>query len=379
MKCSNSLFSGPSTQSICTNKPTSKNKLNVTEKIENYINHSFLKDLEEQGFCVIPRVLSSIETKHLYERVWHEFIEKAWPNCKMDERGNWKETFPMHDKSGIFTGPAGQIQVMWDLRQDPRIVNIFAQIWNTQDLIVSMDGLSLMCPIEIREGSIDPWPHVDQAVLRRQDNCAHSNNPPEGFESESSLVTKPYTIQGQFLFEDSAEGDGGFYCIPKSHLKFSEFAPKLEAINELNISRDKKRQMRKNVINEFFDLNFKDSEKPYSNTHIQAPKGSLILWDSRTIHWNQHANKDRTLIKELKVRMVGYICYVPKSRLSNEGKALREEAFLKGVATGHNPANPELKYTKDFISPEFTHYFEDINYKQSTIILSSLGKSVLGI
>ena len=192
---------------------------------------SCLKDLEELGYCVIPQLLSAPETELLYERVWHEYIEMAWPNCRMDDRSNWKEAFPIHNRYGIFAGPAGQTQVMWDLRQDPRIVAVFAEIWNTRDLIVSMDGLSVMCPPEIRDGYFKPWPHVDQVILRRQDNVAHNNNPPIDFISESSLKTKPFTIQGQFLFEDSFEGDGGFYCIPKSHLKFNEFAPQLEAID----------------------------------------------------------------------------------------------------------------------------------------------------
>lgn len=113
---------------------------------------TYLKDLEEQGYCVIPQVLSATEAEVLYKRVWHEFVEKAWPKCRMDDRSNWKEEFPMHDKYGIFKGPAGQIQVMWDLRQDSRIVNVFAKVWNTNDLVVSMDGLSLMCPPEIRKG-----------------------------------------------------------------------------------------------------------------------------------------------------------------------------------------------------------------------------------
>lgn len=127
----------------------------------------YLKDLEELGYCVIPQVLSTAEAELLYERVWHEYVEKAWPHCKMDDRSNWEEAFPIHNDFGVFAGPAGQTQLMWDLRQDPRIVNIFARIWNTDDLLVSMDGLSIMCPPEIREGCIQPWPHVDQAIMKR--------------------------------------------------------------------------------------------------------------------------------------------------------------------------------------------------------------------
>jgi len=351
----------------------------ATEKHEVHITN-YLKDLEELGYCVIPNVLSTSEAEILYQRVWHEFIEKAWPNCRLDDRSNWKKTFPIHNRMGIFAGPAGQTQVMWDLRQDQRIVDVFAQVWNTNDLIVSMDGLSFMCPPEIREGFIEPWPHVDQAILRRQDNVAHSNNPPIGFVSESLLKTQPYTVQGQFLFEDSCDGDGGFYCIPKSHLRFTEFAPQLEIISEQTTSMNGERKRARNqFLEEFFANNTDESGNPYSKKHVTALRGSLILWDSRTIHWNQHANKNRPYKDTPKVRMVGYLCYVPKARLTtDEGKALRKEAFEKGVATGHNPVHPELKYTKDHIHEEFKLYLEDSSYTQPTINLTPLGKSLLG-
>ncbi len=349
----------------------------IITKQEPLIN-SYLRDLEELGYCVIPKVLSSSETKILYKRIWHEFIEKAWPNCKLDDRSNWEEAFPMHNKMGIFAGPAGQTQAMWDLRQDPRIVTIFANIWNTNDLVVSMDGLSFMCPPEIREGYIEPWPHVDQLILRRQDDVTHSNKVPAEFVSESLLKTKPFTIQGQFLFEDSLDGDGGFYCIPKSHLRFTEFAPELEIILATTPSKDR-RNARHKFLLEFFDSRNDESGNSYCMKHIIAPRGSLILWDSRTVHWNQNASKDRPYIDSPKVRMVGYLCYVPKARLTDEAKILRREAFEKGVSTGHSPSSVELKYTKDHIYQEFKEYLEDASYIQPKINLTPLGESLLGL
>ena len=328
----------------------------------------YLSDLEELGYCVIPQVLPASEAHQLYQRVWHEFIEKAWPNCRLDDRANWKETFPILGNSAIFAGPAGQIQVMWDLRQDPRIVDLFAQIWNTNDLIVSMDGLSFMCPSEIREGSVKPSPHVDQTILSREDGTPHDNSPPIGFVSESKLKTKPYTIQGQFLFEDSFDGDGGFYCIPKSHLRFTEFAPDLETIAEQNLPRSA-------YIQKFFESATDASGQRYCAKQITAPRGSLILWDSRTVHWNQHANPNRPYPK---VRMVGFLSYAPKARLTAEGKLRRKEAFENGMSTGHNPSYPELKYTKDHTYPEFMQYLEDPSYTQPTITLTPLGHSLLG-
>ncbi len=337
----------------------------------------YLKDLEEQGYCVIPEVLSRSESELLYQRVWHEFIEKAWPNCRLDDRSNWQEAFPKHGNMGVFAGPAGQIQVMWDLRQDPRIVDIFAQLWNTSDLIVSMDGMGIMCPPEIREGYIRPWPHVDQGILRNHENHAHSNNPPQDFVSESLLKTQPYTVQGQFLFEDSFAGDGGFYCIPRSHLRFNEFAPQLEMINEQIANQAERGEARDAYLEQFFSQTVGQSY-PYERKHVTAPRGSLILWDSRTIHWNQHASVERPYNYPPKVRMVGYLCYVPKARLTEEGRVLRKEAFERGISTGHNPAYPELKSTADHIQEGFMQYLEDPSYTQPEIELSPLGASLLG-
>lgn len=339
---------------------------------------NFLKDLEEQGYCVIPALLSKEETETLYKRVWSEYIEKAWPKCKMEDRSNWRESFPMHNPYGVFAGPAGQTQVMWDLRQDPRIINIFSQIWNTPDLIVSMDGMCIMCPPEIREGNVKPWPHVDQAVMKKIHSDAHDNRAPDNFISESSLKTNPYTIQGQFLLEDSFEGDGGFYCIPKSHLRFPEFAPFLEKLADLP-TKEERVEARDSYLSSIFDIQMDGDGKPYCKKQITAPKGSLILWDSRTLHWNQHPDLKKMPRQEPKVRMVGYLSYVPKARLNEENKRKRKLVFEIGASTGHNPAAVDVKVSKTFVRPGYEHYFEDRSFIQPEVELSDLGKSVLGI
>ncbi len=63
---------------------------------------------------------------------------------------------------------------------------------------------------------------------------------------------------------------------------------------------------------------------------------------------------------------------------SYEGRAIRTKAFQLGVSTGHNPAYPELKYTKDHIWEGFERYLEDPGYTQPKINLTRLGQSLLG-
>jgi hypothetical protein len=147
----------------------------------------------------------------------------------------------------------------------------------------------------------------------------------------------------------------------------------------MEMPKGEKRKIRQKFLDEFFGNTTDESGNPYCMKQITAPRGSLILWDSRTIHWNQHASNNRPYSDNPKVRMVGYLCYVPKVRLSDEGRILRKEAFDKGVSTGHNPAYSELKYTKDHIHQDFKQYLEDTGYTQPEINLTPLGESLLGI
>jgi hypothetical protein len=75
------------------------------------------------------------------------------------------------------------------------------------------------------------------------------------------------------------------------------------------------------------------------------------LWDSRTIHWNQYPK-----IISGKVKMVGYLCYVPKTRIPNEYLKKRLFAFENCI-----------------------QYMEDPDYTPPIIKLTHLGKSLLGL
>ncbi len=129
---------------------------------------SYLWHLDKYGYCVVANVLSDEEVEIYKNRLWTEYVEKAFPPVKYNDKSTWKDHFPIHNHLGIFCGPVGQTQLLWDIRQNSRVVEPFSKLWNVpqSDLIVSMDGISLMCPPELRENpnlhKFEPWPHVDQ-------------------------------------------------------------------------------------------------------------------------------------------------------------------------------------------------------------------------
>lgn len=65
---------------------------------------------------------------------------------------------------------------------------------------------------------------------------------------------------------------------------------------------------------------------------ICANPGDLILWDSRTIHWNASPTGDQT-------RFVTYVCYCPRSMMSDKLLERKLEIFRQRKGTTHWPVS----------------------------------------
>jgi len=273
-----------------------------------------VKDLNTLGYAIIEDVFGEQETDILRKRLWKEYIEKVFLGVNFEDKTTWKEYFPYINAYGIFSGSVCQTQVLWDIRMNRKLKSLFSHIWNTKELSVSMDGCCLMCPNNIRPSPIynRPWPHVDQYV-------SELNTPPEGFKSESTLETEPYTIQGQVLLTDSLTDNRGFWCYPKSHLEPQETIFGFT----LCMNEDEK--------NRYTGNKFKNPTK------LKAKKGSVILWDSRLFHWNRWANDEDEIEDPDIERMVTYVCYTPKSRSSNIQKYYKRDIIMSRLGTTHNP------------------------------------------
>ena len=86
-----------------------------------------------------------------------------------------------------------------------------------------------------------------------------------------------------------------------------------------------------------------------------VPKGSIVLWDSRTFHQNTCSTPD---CKE--ERLVQYLCYLPKNHEKNDinQQKQRQKFFEKKRTTSHWPypmnAVPE--------QPNMYNYYNLLSY-----------------
>ena len=120
--------------------------------------------------------------------IWNffEHISQNWKNpfspIKREDVKSWENIYylnPIH--SQLFKSYSiGHAQVEWDIRQNPKVVEPFAKIWNCdkEDLFVSFDALSFCLPPETTgigwEKDNNSWFHTDQSYTRNDFECVQS-------------------------------------------------------------------------------------------------------------------------------------------------------------------------------------------------------------
>lgn len=269
----------------------------------------------EHGVAVVPNVLDSTECEKMIDG-WWEYIEHITsdfdtPICRSDESTLKKfyELYPKHNML-IQQWEIGHAQFVWDVRQNPKIIDIFKNFWQEDDLIVSFDGASFLYPPEKtgrgwqRQNS--SWLHCDQSFLRNDFECAQS------------WVTA----------YDVKEGDATLLVLEGSHKYHEEFR------------KHKNNHVPKEdwyVLDET-DLDFYTS-RGCDKVRIECPAGSLVVWDSRTIHSGANPIKTR---QTPSTRLVSYVCYTPRSKATSAILKKRTQAFVDHRTTCHWPHKPKL-------------------------------------
>jgi ectoine hydroxylase-related dioxygenase (phytanoyl-CoA dioxygenase family) len=265
--------------------------------------------LDKYGVAIIPNILNSSECEKMVSGLWDYFehITQKWENPINRENSlSWRgiyDLFPMHSML-LQHFNVGHSQVVWDIRQNEKIITPFEKLWNCSkdELLVSFDGLSFsMPPEETNRGWFrNTWYHSDQSFSRNNFEC----------------------IQSWVTALDIEPGDATLAFYERSHKYHGEFAKKFNITGKTDwykLSQDEE---------QFY------IEKGCLEKKISCPKGSMVFWDSRTIHCGTTVTKGR---ENPKHRAVIYLCYRPRKFSTSDKLIKKQKAFNELRMTTHWP------------------------------------------
>ncbi len=270
--------------------------------------------IKTYGVAIIPNVINDNECEEMVSGIW-DYFEKITGGWKIPlSRNNsktWKgiyDLFPMHNMM-MQHFQVGHAEVSWKLRQNEKIVDIFAKFYDVkqEELLVSFDGLSFHLPPEKtkKDPSDKTWYHTDQSYQRND------------FECVQSWITGLDVNQGDATL-GFLEGSNNY------HKKFSDDHAITHYSDWYKLSELEEKYYR--------DLGC-------TPKRITCPKGSMVFWDSRTIHYGAESISGR---KRENLRAVVYLCYMPRLMCSQINLEKKRKAYNELRTTNHYPCNPKL-------------------------------------
>lgn len=271
--------------------------------------------IEEFGVAIIPSVLSEEECQEMEAGMWNtlETWTQDWDiQIRKDNPESWKHIKDLYPKHSMLIQQfgLGHAQFIWNLRENPKCIEPFAQLWNCEpeNLLVSFDAASFHMPHEITKfgWKKKSWFHSDQSYIR--------NN----FECVQSWVTA----------FDVNDNDGTLAIYEGSNKYHKEFAEHFGITDK----------------SDWFKLETDEHKQFYLDRgcverYIKCPKGSMVFWDSRTIHCGVEPRNTRD---QMNFRCVAYLCYMPRALANKKNIAKKLKAFEQLRMTSHWPCNIKL-------------------------------------
>lgn len=234
------------------------------------------------GFCILRNVVSQDECQDTIDDML-ALLKEQNPNIDLDDMQSWATAL------SSFGCPKGVNSLfrpsLLRLRQNPKIINAFAAILGTPELIVSHDRwllhrppLSASAPLTKRNIHLDmnPWEYQNDAarlqVMSRLSKLQYSKSD-RSYIAENNDVhsSMGQSIQAIINLRDIEErSNGGTILIPGSHKTFASW------LKECAGEKTKSGPMQYTLSN----------SDPLMGLvqHPTLRAGSMIVWDQRVFH-----------------------------------------------------------------------------------------------
>eukprot|EP00040_Diaphanoeca_grandis_P039308 m.258732 g.258732 ORF g.258732 m.258732 type:complete len:312 (-) comp36976_c0_seq1:230-1165(-) len=260
------------------------------------------KHLVDHGYVVIRNVATNGDVKTAKDLIWRD-IESA-EEISRDDPSTWSAwSLP---STGL-VGNLSQTEGSWYVRGIPKVKEVFTKIWNTGDLIVSMDAVILWKPYFAVGDERKSWrPYT------------------EGLHLDQNPFSKPHLdcVQGMMPLIAVTTESGGLQVVPGSHTNAAKTAFKLQ---------------NKHMKGQGDWCPLKRNDPMYSDAKLLlADEGDLILWDSRTVHGGVVGTGVPPPQSEL-ARISVTVAMTPRSKANEHICARRRAGFSRGESFNHCP------------------------------------------
>ena len=363
-------------------------------------------DLKEKGYAVIPRLFNEEESTLYYRRMFalvvhYLNIENVLETTKVENKKTFEdfcEIFSKRkaselppNKHGIWESHrSNHFDVVKAIRAHPKVALVFCLLYgltSPTELVSSLDRINFKFPgrsygvhqrrvkvdafgnvvkqqttkkkekkekeeeeegrrqrqkIRVPEEALEGWAHVDQHMDRTNENGV--------VQSIQAYVT---------LMDVKSEKDPGIRFYEGSHIVWEEWTDIEKRNDHFTPEEIKELTSRKNwskwtpvqkckLLNSTYHhrhhlLDDDGGEtKRVRRVHPTYPKGSMVLWDSKTTHDPFDGAKDRK-----DGRFVVYVCMLPRfDELATPAFVKsKKEVYIKGYATAHTPI-PQERFAK---------------------------------
>ncbi|KAH4215826.1 hypothetical protein HBI70_236410 [Parastagonospora nodorum] len=259
-------------------------------------------DLARDGYAVvkgaIPREKADDYANRMYS--WLEGFNLGFD--RNDLSTVHRDRLPAINEKGMCLNYAVTHEdFAWGVRGEPGVVGAFEKIYNDKDLIVSFDAINFGFPNRTDIAPNKPWPHQDQDPAKPGFRC----------------------MQGLVNLLTNGPDDGGLIVCPGGHLLSDEFHK--DMADEPRIPA---------WTPEWFGFTESGMEwlekKGLKWVKVCAEPGDLLLWDSRTPHYNLSPKTNQP-------RFAVYTCYIPVAHATQDDLVRKKDAYERWVGTTHWP------------------------------------------
>jgi len=264
--------------------------------------------LKKNGYVVVSKVLSTEQLAFYRGKFW-DWMESFDTGIKRNDQATWIAANWPHSMHGLLQHfGIGHALWVWMLRTEPRILKVFAKIWDVlpEDLLCSFDGANLTRPTK-RE--TPGWEHLDQGMKNSDFAC----------------------VQGCMVLQTC---EGGLRFYRKSHRQHASFWKASGAKSTGN----------------WYKLTDADKDwytKRCETVDVPNKEGDLVLWDSRTVHWGYAPPAEAP---DSAPRMCAYVSYLPRQMATDKQLERKREVFGQRRMTSHWAVPCKL------FSETFQHY-----------------------